>query len=230
MIRDRLIVLHKFPFKNGFIVDAYSQKHGKISFLLPSRTSKANPQNYFQSLFLLEVEYRWRENSTFQFLKSSRLIYIDNSPFTDPVKTIIQLFLADFLRHISFDRKPELALFDFFEHCIQLILMHPSEDLKDLPCFVLSKSSSLLGFHIDLNTHLTNNLASSHEHHVLHLEPEHRRYLQQIEAHVFDKSRELNSKYSTRTETFDWLYWYFCYYLDQFKPLKSYDVLKQIFH
>ncbi len=233
MTKDKAIVLHKFPYKNGFIVELFSLNHGKFSFILPSRKSKSNPIGNFQSLSLISCVYNWKEHSDLQHLKSSTVLSINNLPYIDPIKSCIQLFLADFLREVLLTRISTPELFIFFEHIIDLINHSSSEEIKDVPCFSLFKTAKILGFNIDNEDNMYFNINSGRLSNTLdlsqnQLHPSHLNYLKHIEGIVFATEKYYISDYKTRSETFEGLYRYFCFHLNHFKSLKSFDVLKQI--
>lgn len=233
MTSDKAIVLHKFPYKSGFIVELFSEIHGKFSFILPSRKSKSNPVNNFQSLTLINCTYNWKELADLQYLKSSFVASINSQHEIDPIKSCIQLFLADFLREVLITKVPTPELFIFFEHLVELINHSSSTEIKDIPCFALFKTAKILGFNIDYQDNmyfniksgrLTNHLDVSQK----QLHPNHLKYLKHIEGIVFATEKDYISDYNTRSETFEGLYRYFCFHLNHFKALKSFDVLKQI--
>lgn len=233
MTKDKAIVLHKFPYKNGFIVELFSLNHGKFSFILPSRKSKTNPIGNFQSLTLISCIYNWKENADLQHLKSSSIASVNTQPNIDPIKSCIQLFLADFLKEVLITRVPTTELFIFFEHIIDLINHSSSSELKDIPCYSLYKTAKILGFNIENEDHKYFDIESGHLTKTQNLStkqlgPAHLNYLKHIEGIVFDTEKDYISDYKTRSETFDGLYRYFCFHLNHFKTLKSFDVLKQI--
>lgn len=233
MTKDKAIVLHKFPYKAGFIVELFSLTHGKFSIILPSRKSKSNPIGNFQSLTLISCLYNWKEKSDLQHLKSSSILSVNTQAYIDPIKSCIQLFLADFLKEVLLTKIPTPELFIFFEHIIDLINHSTSSEIKDIPCFVLFKTAKITGFNIDYKKDKYLNIRSGRltEYQDLsqkQLNPEHLNYLNKLEGIVFAMEKDYISDYKTRTETFEGLYRYFCFHLNHFKTLKSFDVLKQI--
>jgi len=231
--KDKAIILHKFPYKNGFIIELFSEHHGKFSFILPSRKSKNNPIGNFQSFTLISCIYNWKENADLQHLKSSAITSINTQPGIDPIKSCVQLFLADFLREVLLPRVPTPELFIFFEHIIDLINHSSSSEIKDIPCYSLYKTAKILGFNIDNEEDKfldieSGSLSKGQNLNTKQLAPNHLNYLKHIEGIVFDTEKDYISDYKTRSETFDGLYRYFCFHLNHFKTLKSFDVLKQI--
>jgi len=233
MTSDKAIVLHKFPYKSGFIVELFSEIHGKFSIILPSRKSKANPIGNFQSFTLISCLYNWKEHTDLQYLKSSTIASLNTQAQIDPIKNCVQLFLADFLREVLISKISTPELFILFEHIVELINHSTSSEIKDIPCYALYKTATILGFHIENQNsmyfniksgRLTNSLDLSQK----QLQPEHLKYLKHIEGIVFATEKDYISDYNTRSETFDSLYRYFCFHLNHFKALKSFDVLKQI--
>lgn len=233
MTDTKAIVLYKFPYKSGFIIELFTLEHGKISIILASRKNKANPVGNFQSLSLLNCSYDWKENADFQFLKSSSIVSIDNQKHIDPIKSCIQLFLSDFLRNILLPRQKVEELFIFFEHIIEIINHSTSNEISDLPCFCLYKSAKILGFEIPLKSNsyfnlTSGNLSSTPDLSQKQLSPNQIFYLEKLEGIVFATEIVYISDYKTRSTTFDGLYHFICVHVDHFKALNSFDVLKQI--
>jgi len=233
MTKDKAIILYKFPFKSGYIVELFSLTHGKFSIVLPSRKSKNNPIGNFQSLTLITCLYNWKENADLQHLKSSTIISVNNQPIIDPIKGCVQLFLADFLKEVLLPKISTPELFTFFEHIIELVNHSSYSEIKDIPCYTLYKTAKILGFHIDNKEHMffnikSGNLTNTQDLSQKQLSPRHLNYLKHLEGIVFAVEKDYISDYNTRSETFEGLYKYFCFHLNHFKALKSFDVLKQI--
>ncbi|MGB0867990.1 MAG: DNA repair protein RecO [Flavobacteriales bacterium] len=233
MTEDNIIVLHKFPYRNGFIVEVFSEEHGKISFVLKSRKSKKNPIGNFHTLSLLSCQYLWKESSDLQNITSSNPISLDHHFEVDPEKMFIQFFFADFLRQILLKKVPSKRLFIFAQHIITFINETNYNELKDLPCYILYKSANILGINIICDSNKYLDLTSGYQSinqtsGSFTLFPKHSEYLNNIEGMVFADKKTYISDYKTRSETFELLYRYFRYHLNHFETLKSYTVLKQI--
>lgn len=233
MTNDKAMVLYKMPYKGGFIVELFTFNHGKISVILPSRKSKTNPIGNFQSLTLINCFYNWKENADFQYLKSSSILSIDNQKNLDPIKSCIQLFLADFLRNILLPKQKSTELFVFFQHIIDIINHSSSKEISDLPCYCLLKSAKILGFEIPTKPNFYFNITSgtltnSADLSQRQLNPHQINYIEKLEGIVFDTENVYISDYKTRSSTFDDLYYFICVHVNHFKKLNSFEVLKQI--
>lgn len=233
MTQDSVIVLHKFPYKSGFIVDVFSKEHGKFPIILPSRKNKNNPIGNFQVLNLLQCQYSWKENANLQNLKSSQQQSIEQFALVDPSKMFIQFFFADFLKEILLPKVSSQRLFTFAEHIIELIHHSESKEIKDIPCYILFKTANILGINIICENNEYFDIMSGHSSLTpllgeTILKPIHITYLNNIEGMVFAQENQYLSDYKVRSQTFELLYRYFRIHINHFETLKSYSVLKQI--
>jgi hypothetical protein len=225
MIVEKAIVLKKFPYKNGFIVEVFTEQNGKCSFIVHSRKNKKLPVQQIESLTLIECEYLWTEKSSLQQFKHFRVVnHQDNLLFIDPIKNCIRIFFAEFLKNLLLANSSNQSVFEFFEQIINFIQLQNSEQMNNLPCFVLQKMTKTMGVHLN---YLSINHLGVYNNSLI-ISDEATTYLIKIEKGTIFDAEDIKVSPKARSEALEFLCLYFRSQFEHFNDLKSLAIVKQI--
>lgn len=114
--KSRAVVLHTYKYGDAsLIVHCYTEQWGRRSFLLKGvrKASRQHRMNYYQPLFLLDLDVYYRDNRELQWIKEAS--FIDHIPgFQTDVKRSAQaLFLTEVLMKVLKEEEKNEPLFDF---------------------------------------------------------------------------------------------------------------------
>lgn len=110
------------------IADLFTESHGRLSFFQHvAKTGRARVhRQLFMPLSVLDVEFDYRQRSSMQRLKNASPAFpLTGIPF-NPLKTVIALFLADFVSHATRVEQQNEPLFLFMEHSLRWLDTCPS--------------------------------------------------------------------------------------------------------
>lgn len=120
--KSRAIVLSVLDYNEAsVIVDLFTEAEGSVNFVVRlSKTRRAAIQRTsFEPLTQLDVEWDHREGKNFQRLRSC----CPRSPYRrlprEPMKTVIAMFLGEFLQHCLRNEGRNVALYDFIERSLR---------------------------------------------------------------------------------------------------------------
>lgn len=122
LVKTRAIVLRTTKYgESKLIVDLFTESHGRLSFFQHvAKTGRGRVhRQLFMPLALLDVELDYRPRSAMQRLKYAAPSFpLQSVPF-DPMKTVIALFLADFVCHVTRAEQQNAPLFLFMENSLR---------------------------------------------------------------------------------------------------------------
>lgn len=221
-MKDKGIVLKKFPYKNGFILEVFMLENGKNSFIVFSRKNKNIPIQAVQSLDIIQADYVWNTKTDLQKFNSFSIENYSLTTFVDPIKNCIQLFFAEFLKKILLANSPNPELYHFFEKVVQYLQVSDTNKIANLPSFVLMEVAEIIGVLPDFNSLITNH------NHKLQLDNSTKEFLYSLKkGSIFDaENRKVSQK--TRSEAIEFLNLYYQIQIEHFTELKSLAIVKQI--
>lgn len=116
------IVLHTLKYNDASnIVHVYTRQNGRVSFLVKipkSRKSKVRPV-LFQPLAMVELEADFRPNARIHYIKEAKSAYPFQSLPYHPFKSAIAMYLAEFLYWALREEEPDEPLFAYLQHSIK---------------------------------------------------------------------------------------------------------------
>lgn len=122
--KTRLIVLHSLKYgDSGLILHAYSDLHGRQSFLIQGvrkKTSKISSY-WFQPLSLLNAEVYVKKKRDLQRIKEVKPSLVMETLHFDIRKSAVALFISELLYRTLQEIEPNAALFDYLFNAIQLL-------------------------------------------------------------------------------------------------------------
>jgi len=232
------IVLSKIRYKdNDIIVKIFTREYGVISFIVKgSAKSKKSKIKfvYFQELTIVNIQFNFNPNRNLQYIKDLEIKHHYSSSHTDLVKTSVIIFLSEILSNIITHQKKEVELYDYIEesliwydanhlnpyfHLIFLIELtkylgfYPDISENHLPYFNLEEgiyeSSKTSKYSIkNLNLYLFNNILGI----------------------KFDSNHlpALNSE--EKMEVLNIIITYYKLHINNFKGLKSLDIIRNTYN
>jgi len=114
--KTRGIVLHNLPYNDKYrIVTLYTQQFGRIAYMVTNSRSKKNKMSHalMQPLSALELEVEHLNNRDLQRIKEVKPGFIITQIQINALKSVIALFLSEFLYRVIQEKEANHALFDY---------------------------------------------------------------------------------------------------------------------
>ncbi|HDQ15575.1 MAG TPA: DNA repair protein RecO [Bacteroidetes bacterium] len=123
-VKTQAIVLRQNKFSdNKRIVTILTQSHGKKNFIVYN--SKKNKNSFFQSFFILNLDFNYKENQNLTSIKEVALNVPFNSIPYNNEKMAIAFFLSEIINKILEENFQDTVFFDFLKNSIILLDNHP---------------------------------------------------------------------------------------------------------
>ena len=231
------IVLSKIRYKdNDMIVKSFTKEYGAISFIVRGRqNSKKNKIKYvyFQELTILEIQFNYNSKRDLQYIKDIEIKHNYTSSHTDLIKVSVIMFLSEVLTNIITHQKREIQLYNYIEQ--SLIWYDINKSNAYFHMIFLLELTRYLGFYPDV---LKNKLkyfnleGGSYEKSKTSeysITGDSLNLFNQILGIKFDTNPlpTLNSK--EKMEIIDIILTYYKLHINNFKPIKSLEIVKNIF-
>jgi DNA repair protein RecO (recombination protein O) len=231
------IVLSKIRYKdNDIIVKSFTKEYGAISFIVRGgQNSKKNKIKYvyFQELTILEIQFNYNSKRDLQYIKDIEIKHNYTSSHTDLIKVSVIMFLSEVLTNIITHQKREIQLYNYIEQ--SLIWYDINKSNAYFHIIFLLELTRYLGFYPDV---LKNKLkyfnleGGSYEKSKTSeysITGDSLNLFNQILGIKFDTNPlpTLNSK--EKMEIIDIILTYYKLHINNFKPIKSLEIVKNIF-
>ncbi len=218
--RTKAIVLHSIKYgESGIIIQAYTEKFGRQSFLVQGVRKKKNKisPSLFQPLTLLDIIAYFKETRDIQKVKEIKPSVVLNNLSFDIRKSSIALFLSEIMYRTLREVEPNLPLFEYIYNAVQ-ILDITEAGIENLHLVFLMQFTKFIGIYPKNNKELIrNNLPGKYQLSSL------------MDCSLADVSK-LTIDIHTRTKLLDQLIMYFEDHLEGIGKVKSISVLREIFH
>ena len=231
------IVLSKIRYKdNDIIVKLFTKEYGAISFIVKgSQNSKKNKIKYvyFQELTILEIQFNYNLKRDLQYIKDIEIKHNYTSSHTDLVKVSVIMFLSEVLSNVITHQKRDIQLYNYIEQ--SLIWYDINKSNTYFHMIFLIELTRYLGFYPDM---LSNNFkyfnleGGSYEKSKTSeysITGDSLNLFNQILGIKFDSNPlpALNSK--DKMEIINIILTYYKLHINNFKPIKSLEIVKNIF-
>lgn len=231
------IVLSKIRYKdNDIIVKLFTKEYGAISFIVKgSQNSKKNKIKYvyFQELTILEIQFNYNSKRDLQYIKDIEIKHNYTSSHTDLVKVSVIMFLSEVLSNVITHQKRDIQLYNYIEE--SLIWYDINKSNTYFHMIFLIELTRYLGFYPDM---LSNNFkyfnleGGSYEKSKTSeysITGDSLNLFNQILGIKFDSNPlpALNSK--DKMEIINIILTYYKLHINNFKPIKSLEIVKNIF-
>jgi len=144
---DRIIVLKYVKYSDSsIIVQALSQKHGRVSLMVRGLGKNRTKLGAFHPLALLDAVYSYREDRQVQRLSEYKPNPLLANCTTDLRKSTQLMFLAEVVGKSVMPETPDSLVFAFVEQSI-MMLEEMEKGLAEFHIAFLVKLSQFLGFH-----------------------------------------------------------------------------------
>ena len=232
------IVLSKIRYKdNDVIVKLFTKEYGVISFIVKTgsnlKKSKAKLV-YFQELTILDVQFNYNSKRELQYIKDINIRHHYISCHSDVKKTSIIIFLSEILSNILVHQKEEVDLYNYIEE--SLIFYDANKNISYFHLIFLIQLTRFLGFYPDA----TNNnfkyfnleegfyeLSKSNEYSI---SGEDLKLFNQILGTKFDSNPLLALNSLEIMNVLDIILTYYRLHINNFKNIKSIEIIKNIFN
>tara|TARA_B100001778_G_scaffold106312_1_gene86994 strand:- start:966 stop:1670 length:705 start_codon:yes stop_codon:yes gene_type:complete len=233
IISSNAVVLSKLKYKdNDLIVKLLIRDIGVTSFIVKGSTKK-NKSNYFQQLSVLEIEFDFNSRKNLHYFKEFDLKNNSKTIHTDFKKMSVIIFLSEILSKILTHQEKDYELYDFIEESIFYYdnsFFNPNFHLS-----FLINLSKYLGFYPEIqNNHckyfnLQHGLYSDIKDSKYVLEGDDLKVFNMILGTNFDGSSELTITSMQRKKLLDNIILYYNLHIENFKVVKSLEVLRKLF-
>ena len=231
------IVLSKIRYKdNDIIVKLYTKEYGAISFIVKGeRISKKNKIKfvYFQELTILEIQFNYNSKRNLQYIKDIEIKHNYMSSHSDLVKASVIIFLSEVLSNIITHQKRETQLYNYIEQ--SLIWYDTNKFNPYFHMIFLLELTRYLGFYPDT---LNNKFKYFNLEEGAHEKLKTSKYsitgdslnlLNQILGIKFDSNPLPTLNSDDKMEILNIILVYYKLHNNNFKPIKSLEIVKNIF-
>lgn len=220
------------------IVTLYTRNRGRLSFLSPVSGGKAGRmrQARLQPLAVIDAEINFKAVAELQRLGAFSLHEVWGELYFDPVKSLITLFLAEFLNRLLRATMPDEAMWDYIYESLRLFdRMH--KGVADFHVAFLSSLLAFAGIQPDSSDYKPGSFFDMQAGVFVDKVPQHRDYLCNEEARLaallsritYSNVRALRLNGKLRSEILDKLLRYYAIHFPGTSNLRSLDVIHDIF-
>lgn len=248
----QIIVLSTLKFADDkIIVNALSRSAGRVTLLVRIAHSQraAVRHTLFQPLAILDVEWEATPRSTMFKPKTARPALQLLSLMTDPTKTTVAMFLAEFLLHATRNEDGNELLYDYIVHALQWFDT-ANDNYANFHLVFLLRLSRFLGIAPNIERSQDSGIQSKHrptgdalpyfdmqEGTFCGTRPDHSYYIYAREAAVLPLLVRLNfgtmhlfrASGAERSRILNLIITYYRLHLPGIPELKSLEVLKAVF-
>jgi DNA repair protein RecO (recombination protein O) len=233
------IVLHQLKYTDtGIVVQVYSRKFGRISFLIKGmRNKKAGKHNiHFQPLSILDLVIYYKESRGMQVLKESSVSYAPADIQSNIKKSCIAIFIGEVLTSVLKEESPHEDLFDFIRDSI-VYFDETRDRYLNFHIAFLTGLSALLGFEPGRRENQENVFFDMMNGIFVQLPPPHGNYaspeisdiISKFLVTSWDAMDDISLSGSLRNEVLETLIRYYSLHLPGLKKINSLEILKEVF-
>jgi len=232
------IVLSKIRYKdNDIIVKIFTREYGAISFIVKgSAKSKKSKIKfvYFQELTIVNIQFNFNPNRNLQYIKDLEIKHHYSSSHTDLVKTSVIIFLSEMLSNIITHQKKEVELYDYIE---ESLIWYDTNHLNSyFHLFFLLELTKYLGFYPDISDNhlqyfnLEEGIYESSKTSKYSIKDVNLNLFNNILGIKFDSNHlpVLNSE--EKMEVLNIIITYYKLHINNFKGLKSLDIIRNTYN
>lgn len=147
--QSRAIVLRTYKYsESSLIVHTYTEQWGRQAFIAKGVHGKKAvlKVNFFQPLFLLDVEVYKKENRELNILKEARIYSHYANISSSNIKTSLVLFLSEILHKVLKEEISNPHLFAYLSSSFEFLDLETNH-LQDFHILFLLQLSKFLGFY-----------------------------------------------------------------------------------
>lgn len=233
------VVLHTIAYnESSSIVHILTERFGRVAYVLPNSRSKRSQvkRNLFQPLSLLELEVEHKGARQIQRIKEARVLIPLNFLHVNPIKSAIALLLTEVIERFVPEHDAPDQLYPFVSSAVQLLDLS-QQGVANFHLLFLYRLTRILGFapqceewqrgywfewsHGSFKPQQPVDSPS--------FSPAESELIYQIAAYDFSNMEQLVLNREERNQTMENLLTYLRYHTHSEAPLRSPEVLKQLF-
>ena len=185
--KTQALVLHHIKYSDtSIIMHAYTEAHGRISFMVQGVRKKNSPMKIglFQPLFILDLEVDYKQKRQLQKIREARNAHPFQSIPHDFRKTSMALFIAELLYKTLREEEPNPDLFHFLVNHL-LVFDLKEKGLANFHLFFMTHLTKYLGFFPHNNFDASNLYFDCHKGYFIPFKPHHNHFLEKPESEFF---------------------------------------------
>lgn len=233
------LVLNTINYNEKYIlVHVFTESFGRVTYMV-SKTKSRNtkvPRSLFSPLALLDLEVDHQASRNIQRIREVRSTFHFIDIPTHMSKTSMAFFLSEFLSRVLKDINDSKHLFRFLHQSIRVLEM-TDNSIANFHLVFMLKLSQFLGFYPNLQDYTANNYFDMMNAEFVSTQPLHRHYLNRQESAALSRLARISytnmHKFvfsrKERITIINQILEYYRLHLYDFPPLKSLDVLHELF-
>lgn len=235
---DAIVLCHKKVRDNASLVTLYTEELGRESFLLYGAGSKRGGKGYslLHPLSLLSVEATLKNGKELNVIKEIKCLHPLLDSMSNPYKSSILFFLAEMLTNVLRTNESDKLLFKFLSESV-LRLNSMERGVYNFHIAFLVRLASLLGFCPDVCDLADARYFDLRQAEYTDQRPPHKEFVADKEAQFLRLLCRMNYRNLScfrfskeeRNELLDYIIDYYRIHLQDFRDLKTLDVLREVF-
>lgn len=238
--KTRGIVLHHIKYsESSIIATIYTEKFGRQGYLIKGVRGKKSKikANILQPLYLLDMEVYYKPKRDLQQIKELQSAHIFNSLPYELKKSTLALFIAEILYKTIREQEPNTELFKYLYHSI-LMLDLKEKGLSNFHIYFLIHLTKYLGFFPSNNYSALAPYFNLKTGTFMQIEPLQPYALDKDESEIFyhmltfseNQHEKLKVSYANRISIVEKILLYYELHHEGAKNIKSFNILKEVFH
>ncbi len=240
LYKTRGIVLHSFTYNDKYaITQIYTEEFGRVSYLTAKSKGKQTrvPKSLFHALSVLEMEVEHKNLREIQRIKEAKVSLPLSSILSDPVKSTVSIFLAEFISHITRDVQSNKMLFDFICQSIRIFDLAEA-GIANFHLVFMIRSSIFLGFYPNAEGYVPDMFFDMQNGEFVRTKPFHPHFLNPDDSRVFLLLLRMNYENmhtfafsgKQRVDIINRILEYYKLHLSELPEIKSLEVFQNFFH
>jgi len=239
LIKTRGIVLNTTDYNDNYsLIHIYTETYGKVTYILPKSNSKKTKvkKQLFYPLSVLNLETDHRDSREIQRVKEAHIVFSAFSIPTDLNKASMTFFLSEFLTKILRDINENNKLFEFLIHSIEILEL-ADKNIANYHLVFILHLTRYLGFFPNLENYEQGDIFDMLNGEFTKKQPLHSHYINRIDSYVlsklgritYDNMHLFRFSRQDRINIINRFLEYYRIHLHDFTPMKSLEVLHELF-
>ncbi|MDR0680883.1 MAG: recombination protein O N-terminal domain-containing protein [Dysgonamonadaceae bacterium] len=237
--KTRAIVLYNLNYSDIYsIVHVFTEEFGPVSYLIAKMKGKKTrvPKSVFHPLSVLDLEVEHQNLREIQRLREAKVHIPMLSILSNPVKSTISIFLAEFISKVIKEVQPNKLLFDYIFHSVQVLDLY-EKNYANFHLVFLIRMSQFLGFYPDSSGYANGMYFDMQNGVFVPYKPAHIHFLNPDESGVFfnllrmsyENMRHFKFSGNGRKAIIIRISEYYRLHLSNFPEIKSLEILHEVF-
>lgn len=224
--------------EQSLIVDMLTRECGRVAFIMriPKTQKGKLKKQLFQPMNILAVDFDYRQRSALQHLRDARLSLPYSTIPSEPVKTCVALFLAEFMTYVSRSEQRNEPLFDYVESAMRW-LDNAGGGYANFHIVFMTRLSRFIGFMPNIDNYHRGFIFDLREgrftgtvplHHDF-LKPDESEFIPRLVKMDFSNMSLFRMNRSQRNRITEVILRYYRIHIPNMPEVNSFDVLKDLF-